>query len=261
MAPHAQSRATRRSEGATATGIVFAMPHATLAAANAQSHSRGHSVQRAPAPMRVAHLRVGDAWRASASARHAGEEICPRGCSTPHGVCTNGVCVCGASWQGDACERSTCPGSPEPCSAHGECVEGRCECHAGWKGAECALNRTSTEALLECSREHCNGETHGRCSGGDVGSCICLSGWVGADCGESLCPDSCSGNGFCTDFGCSCYAGFSGNSCEVAECPKQCSGRGECQRGRCRCMFGWMGEDCSQQLSEYRQQTAPRIPV
>ena len=188
-------------------------------------------------------------------------EICPRGCSTPHGVCTNGVGVCGASWQGDACERSTCPGSPEPCSAHGECVEGRCECHAGWKGAECALNRTSTEALLECSREHCNGETHGRCSGGDVGSCICLSGWVGADCGESLCPDSCSGNGFCTDFGCSCYAGFSGNSCEVAECPKQCSGRGECQRGRCRCMFGWMGEDCSQQLSEYRQQTAPRIPV
>ena len=74
MAPPAQSRATRRSEGATATDIVFAMPHATLAAANAQSHSRGHSVQRAPAPMRVAHLRVGDAWRASASARHAGEE-------------------------------------------------------------------------------------------------------------------------------------------------------------------------------------------
>eukprot|EP00966_Prymnesium_polylepis_P009924 228967-Prymnesium_polylepis.1 len=65
----------------------------------------------------------------------------------------------------------------------------------------------------------------------DAGPCICKPSWTGADCSVTLCPKSCSGNGFCTDSGCQCYPGYLGKACDKTSCRHDCSGHGKCHSG------------------------------
>ncbi len=99
-----------------------------------------------------------------------------------------------------------------------------------------------------------------RCEdGSNCGPCICNPGWTGLDCTQPLCPESCSGHGWCTDAGCQCYPGFEGRDCAQPTCPKGCSGHGTCEAGRCRCDAGWADADCGLPSHPHRSSTATRL--
>ena len=187
-------------------------------------------------------------------------EICPKRCSPPNGRCLNGDCICTVGWKGRACDVSTCPGEPVACSGHGHCTvnhlnEVRCGCDTGFKGLDCAVPLNSTAGRRECASRLCGGERRGHCSSDDSGPCICNAGWTGDDCTQLLCPDSCSGQGLCTDLGCQCYDGYMGQDCATPNCPNQCSGRGSCDAGICRCDAGWADNDCSLPSRPHRAST------
>ncbi|KAL1515210.1 hypothetical protein AB1Y20_004271 [Prymnesium parvum] len=194
----------------------------------------------------LGHCRCNAHWRG----RGCGTEICPLGCSPPHGECRDGECVCTAEWTGAACDVSTCP---HGCSAHGVCEAGTCRCFDAFKGADCSILKDSEEGRRECAERLCSGEDHGTCRWTDAGPCNCKPKWTGEDCSVTRCPDSCSGNGFCTDRGCSCNPGFSGRACEKTTCRHDCSGRGKCVAGSCVCEKGWASADCSVPLSPRRR--------
>jgi len=86
----------------------------------------------------------------------------------------------------------------------------------------------------------------------DAGPCVCEPRWKGSDCSVTLCPNSCSGNGFCTDSGCQCYPGYLGVACEKTTCRHDCSGHGRCLAGTCQCETGWANADCAIPLNPRR---------
>jgi hypothetical protein len=74
--------------------------------------------------------------------------ICPKGpagsgermeCSG-HGTCTDGECICAASYNGAACTARDCSDRND-CSGHGTCsVSGVCVCAAGFSGNDCSTS-------------------------------------------------------------------------------------------------------------------------
>ena len=62
---------------------------------------------------------------------------------------------------------------------------------------------------------------------------------------DQPCPDDCSGNGDCKDFGCDCFSGFSGSSCAVKTvCRMNCNSHGTCEDFACICYPGYYGSYC-----------------
>jgi syndecan 4 len=199
-------------------------------------------------------------WRGA----DCGTDVCPLGCSSPNGRCVDGDCVCAAGWRGRDCATSTCPGTRDnvPCSGHGTChvsetLEIRCVCEEGFKGVDCGLAKDSEAGRDDCAARECSGKAHGHCKHDDDGPCVCEPAWMGPSCEHELCPDSCTGHGFCTDAGCRCYEGWRGANCSTAICLNECSDHGSCHAGICTCDAGWADRDCSIPV---RQRTAPSWP-
>lgn len=117
-----------------------------------------------------------------------------------------------------------------------------------------------------------------------TGMCTCFENYEGVACERTVCPNDCSGNGFCytekqlasdagtayftpwdaeKQVGCKCDAGFRGPDCSLQECPsgadimggngategRDCSGRGICDysTGLCGCFHGYYGTRCEYQ--------------
>jgi len=188
---------------------------------------------------------------------------CPSGCNG-RGTCMRGLCVCPAAFYGDACQWDRCPND---CSGNGQCEAGVCRCDAGFTGNGCqhrpppfaeerpdfstglggssdlgsAVKQLREMPAARCP-EDCNAQ--GKCE--TDGTCTCLAGYSGVAC-ESYCPNSCSGNGECTNSVCMCMTGYSGPDCSIRSC---CSGHGSCDMpDRCVCEAGWMGDTCSVQMA------------
>lgn len=93
---------------------------------------------------------------------------------------TSGQCQCQSLFEGQACERMTCPGKTSPlgvCSGHGQCL--------------------SMSELAEYSND--NGDPTPHTYGSDPNSiytwdsdsvygCMCDQGWTGFDCSQRTCP-------------------------------------------------------------------------
>lgn len=171
---------------------------------------------------------------------------------------------------------------PNSCSGHGSCgTHDKCTCYLktdgtsfAWQGADCSericptglawagvvTTTNDAHASSECSAK-------GACDR-DSGECKCFDGYEGVACERHICPNDCSGNGFCYtqkdilaaaptpiayvgwDYlkavGCVCDLGFRGADCSLRECPsgadvmggtgasstlatgRDCSGRGLC---------------------------------
>ncbi|CAM9484610.1 unnamed protein product [Ectocarpus sp. 6 AP-2014] len=187
---------------------------------------------------------------------------CPNSCSG-HGSCgTNDQCTCylrpngDVAWIGADCSLRTCPKG------------------AAWAMEAVAANDAHPE--VECS-------TKGTCDRA-TGICTCFENYEGVACERTICPNDCSGNGFCftekqlaadaggtyntpwdaeKQVGCKCDAGFRGPDCSLQECPsgadvmggdgstegRDCSGRGICDytTGLCGCFLGFYGTMCEYQ--------------
>ena len=140
------------------------------------------------------------------------------------------------------------------------------------------MGTNDAHPLTECSAQ-------GSCDR-TVGQCICATGYEGVACERTVCPNNCSGNGFCftqqqiakdalptqaytaawdatKHVGCECDAGYRGADCSLRECPtgtdvmggdgaaqgRDCSGRGICDytAGLCTCIQGFFGARCEMQ--------------
>jgi len=74
------------------------------------------------------------------------------------------------------------------------------------------------------------------------------------------CPNSCSGNGVCSEGVCFCNPGWENADCSLAiTCPNACSSNGICQYGRCYCDANHEGADCSQPKEGKRRFPQPWI--
>ena len=142
---------------------------------------------------------------------------CPRNCSG-HGTCASegDPCKCDDGYAGAFCERLACPGSLE-CSGHGICgVDGVCSCGALWQGDACNMPRcprgcSSPYGCTESDLVACSGR--GVCAEGS--RCVCDPIYIGDACEDYLCPRNCSGNGVCdaANGTCCCNEGFVGEAC------------------------------------------------
>ncbi|CAM9580118.1 unnamed protein product [Chrysoparadoxa australica] len=190
---------------------------------------------------------------------------------------------------------------PNACSGHGGCgVNDRCTCYLrpggdeyAWQGADCsertcpkgaswasaAVAKNSAHPTVECSDK-------GACDR-STGECQCFAGYEGIACERTVCPNDCSGNGFCKTakqissdrpanaavygtawdsekhVGCICDEGYRGPDCSLRECPtgsdvmgghgadefRDCAGRGICDytTGLCTCFPGFYGYKCESQ--------------
>lgn len=92
-----------------------------------------------------------------------GEAHFPRECGGA-GLCdtATGACACFPGFEGAACERAACPGSP-PCSGRGVCLSVR----------EAAARRGVRYALWDAAKG---------------AACVCDPGYGGIDCGARECP-------------------------------------------------------------------------
>ncbi|CAG9320752.1 unnamed protein product [Blepharisma stoltei] len=89
---------------------------------------------------------------------------------------------------------------------------------------------------------------NGECT--DYG-CDCYGGYTGSDCSyETTCRMNCNSHGVCDDYTCVCYSGYYGSYCQgIINCPNNCtsSEQGTCQSsGECLCTDGYTGDDCSE---------------
>ncbi|KAG5191524.1 sexually induced protein 3 [Tribonema minus] len=194
---------------------------------------------------------------------------CPNFCNL-HGICTaNDICVCHLknddtpAWTGPDCSERTCP--------------------TGIAWVSEMVEASGEHPVLTCSAKgNCNRET---------GVCDCYEGYEGIACERTVCPNNCSGNGFCytqqqlvddlagsnieytqpwdaqKHVGCKCDPGYRGPDCSLRECPtgpdqmggsgaaqgRDCSGRGICDytSGLCKCFHGFFGTKCEQQTILY----------
>ena len=167
------------------------------------------------------------------------------------------TCRCEKGYEGESCERTTCPND---CHHHGTCgVDGVCTCDDTHAGTDCSEER--------CPKD-CSG--HGECTttGTTANStaaalvCDCAMGWLGSACSERVaCPDDCSGHGDCMvkadSFNtlqptCLCHGDWHGAVCEKKRCLRgvntlSCSGHGMCgDGGTCACDNMFEGMACEQ---------------
>ncbi|KAF6034616.1 hypothetical protein EB796_007071 [Bugula neritina] len=80
-------------------------------------------------------------------------------------------------------------------------------------------NGTDNEMFTARYTVHaCNTSCYGnrRCDAN--GSCVCKEGFTGVDCGIEICPNNCSGRGFCNQgsLTCFCDEGYSGDDCSLS---------------------------------------------
>jgi hypothetical protein len=154
----------------------------------------GHDCSERTCPMR-------EAWASIPSTNDHGHERAE--CSNK-GTCDKktGLCKCFDNYEGDACERTTCPND---CSGRGICVTAKqlaaeagkvyatpwdavkqqgCVCDIGFRGPDCSLRECPSDADVMGG----DGNAQGRdCSGRGIcdyatGICTCFSGYYGAKC-------------------------------------------------------------------------------
>jgi hypothetical protein len=130
-----------------------------------------------------------------------------------------GTCKCDSGWQGDACQRASCP---KDCNGRGTCV---------------TLKYFAQDASI----------TYNGFDAKQRMTCACDPGFRGHDCSQTECPSSKDPlGGFGHDGRNSYHAGGS-SSDPINEGPAlDCSGRGNCDysKGVCSCAVGYTGEAC-----------------
>ncbi|CAM9133987.1 unnamed protein product [Phaeothamnion confervicola] len=190
---------------------------------------------------------------------------------------------------------------PNSCSGHGSCgLNDKCTCYTrangevAWTGADCS-ERTCPKGAAWATGPVAINDNHPdvECSAAGVcdrssGECACFDAYEGVACERSICPNDCSGKGFCYTekqmaadaavtydtvwdaekaVGCVCDAGYRGADCSLQECPsgddvmkgdgsaegRDCSGRGVCDysAGLCKCFHGFYGSRCEYQTILY----------
>jgi hypothetical protein len=138
------------------------------------------------------------------------------------------------------------------CSGGGKCLYSDCECFPGFEGNACEKRSCPVGPQLR-GMPFSNDEAHpsAECSGQGVcdystGNCRCEAGFAGYNCGKTQCQNDCNGKGQCLSlksaatendgymynrttvysqwdaemfFGCKCEYGFSGVDCSERVCP------------------------------------------
>ena len=122
---------------------------------------------------------VGAAWFDAPSADEVAHA--PAECSNK-GVCLRGTgrCACQELFEGEACERMTCPGSTSAlgaCSGHGQCLS----------MAALALGARSPLGDPEPQSYGADPNVAATWDAQKVRGCACDAGWTGHDCGERAC--------------------------------------------------------------------------
>merc|ERR1719482_871623 len=79
-----------------------------------------------------------------------------------------------------------------------------------------------------------------------------MAGWTGFACDLKLCPNDCSGFGYCDNGTCNCVPDRGApswdapNDCSAKQCLRNCTHpNGKCIDGKCWCKPGYGGVDCS----------------
>ena len=152
------------------------------------------------------------------------------------------LCVCGAGYDGDACEIDIDECTSGPCLHGGRCDESatdervaageyscRCIIGSGFGGENCE------EELDECASVPCQHE--GSCVDQLASyACVCTAGWAGTNCGEAL------------------------NACVL----EPCMHGGRCfSAGRqylCECADGYGGQHCDESVAVVGPPTTPMVP-
>jgi hypothetical protein len=156
------------------------------------------------------HFVASDPDTAHQAAECAGRGACDR---------ATGLCKCDAGFEGEACQRRSCPSG---CSGHGVCL---------------TLKRAAGEALDDPTAYNSAWDS-------DVSTtCQCDDGYRGPDCSKQECPS-----------GPDPLGGFGGDGVDAlgATGPAMdCSGRGICNydTGLCKCAKGFYGEACEKQTN------------
>lgn len=197
-----------------------------------------------------------------------GNRVCPSGrawadvattTTTAHALaeCSNkgqcerssGVCVCKEGFEGDACQRRSCPNE---CSGHGRCLSMK------------QMAMMSDALPLSTVTTYSGAETTTTWDEDQIYGCVCDSSWtVGLGSGETQTPEwfghDCSLRHCAsaddpltssvdeTDCNSTLAAGGKGTGESGNLCHVDCANRGLCdfKTGLCNCFTGSYGSDCS----------------
>lgn len=224
----------------------------------------------------------------------------PTGATTAHalaecsnmGICdrTTGRCRCFAGYEGEACQRSACPGA-SPCTGHGKCMSIKsmagesnaepfgppssyggfpdsttwdedkiqgCVCDSAWPVGYGAGARQQTQWYgPDCSKKRCSGGDDPRTALVDESDCeyydangAIWRGDIGSDGLKYKKGAALPGGVTIVTVG----NGVPGTNCGAAGnlCAVECSNRGLCQTstGTCTCFSGYYGSDCGMKMTQ-----------